>query len=143
MIGGMFRLAALQAAVLSVKLKHLDQWHEGRRRNAAIYDEMFRGSKIATPKIDADNWSIYNQYVIRVADRDRVKQTLADKGVGTAVYYPLPLHLQPCFKELGYRAGDLPESERACREVLALPIYPELEEHQVRYVGEQVLDAVR
>jgi dTDP-4-amino-4,6-dideoxygalactose transaminase len=142
LIGGMFRLAAIQAAVLSVKLKYLNQWHEARRRNAAIYDSMFAGSKIAPPKIEPGNWSIYNQYVIRVPDRDRVKQRLTDNGIGTAIYYPIPLHLQNCFKPLGYRQGDLPESERACHEVLALPIYPELEEHQVRYVGEQVRDAV-
>jgi dTDP-4-amino-4,6-dideoxygalactose transaminase len=142
MVGGMFRLAGLQAAVLSVKLKYLDQWHEARRKNAGIYDSMFAGTKVTPPKIEPGNWSIYNQYVIRVADRDRVKQALADKGIGTAIYYPLPLHLQTCFKDLGYRQGDLPETERACHEVLALPVYPELEEKQVRYVGEQVLAAV-
>jgi dTDP-4-amino-4,6-dideoxygalactose transaminase len=143
MIGGMFRLAAIQAAVLSVKLKYLNHWHESRRRNAAIYDAMFQGSKITAPKIDDGNWSIYNQYVIRVQQRDRVKQILADKEIGTAIYYPLPLHLQPCFANLGYREGDFPESEKAAQEVLALPIYPELEEAQVKYVGEQVLAAVR
>jgi dTDP-4-amino-4,6-dideoxygalactose transaminase len=143
MVGGMFRLAAIQAAVLSVKLKYLDGWHEARRKHAAIYDEMFAGSKVIAPKIDPRNWSIYNQYVIRVPDRDRVKQALADKGIGTAIYYPLPLHLQTCFKNLGYKQGDLPETEKACREVLALPVYPELPEEQVRYVAEQVLSYVR
>jgi dTDP-4-amino-4,6-dideoxygalactose transaminase len=142
MIGGMFRLAAIQAAVLSVKLKYLDQWHEARRRNALIYDTAFKGTKVTPPKIEDGNWSIYNQYVIRLPDRDRVKQILAERGIGSAIYYPLPLHLQPCFKDLGYRQGDLPESERASREVLALPIYPELEEAQVRYVAEQVLSVV-
>jgi len=142
MIGGMFRLAAIQAAVLSVKLKYLDQWHEARRRNALIYDTAFKGTKVTPPKIEDGNWSIYNQYVIRLPERDRVKQILAERGIGTAIYYPLPLHLQPCFKDLGYREGDLPESERASRDVLALPIYPELEEAQVRYVAEQVLSVV-
>lgn len=142
MVGGMFRLAAIQAAVLSVKLKYLDNWHKARRKNAAIYDAAFAGSKVIPPKIEPANWSIYNQYVIRVPDRDRVKQALADKGIGSAIYYPLPLHLQTCFEHLGYKESDLPESERACREVLALPIYPELEEKQVKYVAEQVLAAV-
>jgi dTDP-4-amino-4,6-dideoxygalactose transaminase len=141
-IGGMFRLGAIQAAVLDIKLRHLDGWHEGRRRNAAIYDKMLKGSNAATPKIEPQNWSIYNQYVIRVKDRDGVKAKLAEGGVGSAVYYPLPLHLQECFAYLGHKAGDFPESERACGEVLALPIYPELTEEEVRYVAQQVLKAV-
>lgn len=142
LIGGMFRLAAIQAAVLDVKLKYLDGWHEGRRRNAKLYDKLLAGSKVVTPKIDEGNWSIYNQYVVRVPDRDRVKEQLAARGVGSAVYYPIPLHLQECFRYLGYKQGDLPESERACREVLALPVYPELEEEQVRYVAKQLLEIV-
>jgi len=143
LIGGMFRMAAIQAAVLAVKLKYLDQWHEGRRRNARLYDELLAGGKIVTPKIDDANWSVYNQYVIRVPDRDNVRQRLADRGVGTAVYYPIPLHVQECFAYLGTKQGDLPETERACHEVLALPIYPELSQEQVRYVAEQVLEAMR
>lgn len=143
MIGGMFRLAAIQAAVLSVKLKYLDRWHEARRRNAAIYDKMLAGSKVVTPKIDEGNWSIYNQYVVRVQNRDAVKQKLTDKGIGSAVYYPIPLHLQKCFEYLGCRKGDLPVSERACEEVLALPVYPELREDEVRHVAEQLLEATR
>ena len=142
LLGGMFRLAAIQAAVLSVKLKYLDRWHEGRRRNAALYDRLFEGTKVRRPVIDAGNWSIYNQYVIRVPHRDAVKQRLADKGIGTAVYYPLGLHLQECFTNLGYREGDLPETERACREVLALPIYPELADEQIRHVAGEVIAAV-
>src|SRR4051794_2529619 len=135
MVGGMFRLAAIQAAVLSVKLRYLETWHEGRRRNAALYDQLFAGSRVLTPKIDEGNWSIYNQYVIRITNgrRDPIKQKLSERSIGTGIYYPLGLHEQPCFKHLGYRAGDLPETERACREVLALPVYPELEEAQVRY----------
>jgi dTDP-4-amino-4,6-dideoxygalactose transaminase len=142
MIGGMFRLAALQAAVLGIKLKYLNEWHEARRSNAAIYDRIFTGTRVTPPHIEPGNWSIYNQYVIRVPDRDRVKQALAERGIGTAIYYPLPLHLQPCFSNLGYREGDLPETERACREVLALPIYPELEDEQVQYVAQSVRAAV-
>jgi dTDP-4-amino-4,6-dideoxygalactose transaminase len=143
MVGGNFRLDALQAAVLDVKLKYLDQWHAGRRKNAAVYDRLFKGSKVVTPLVDPKNWGIYNQYVIRVPRRDQVKQQLADRGVGTAVYYPLSLHLQECFANLGGKAGDLPESERACNEVLALPIYPELTEEQVTFVAQEVLKAVQ
>lgn len=142
MIGGMFRLAALQAAVLDVKLQHLESWHAGRRRNAAIYDEMLAGSRVVTPKIDPRNWSIYNQYVVRVPHRDAVRQALSDRGIGSAVYYPLGLHQQKCFAYLGYRERDLPETERACREVLALPIYPELTEEQVRHVARTLREVV-
>jgi dTDP-4-amino-4,6-dideoxygalactose transaminase len=142
-VGGMFRLDAIQAAVLDVKLKHLGAWHEARRRNAAVYDSILAGTRVKIPRVLEGNWSIYNQYVIRVPDRDTVKQKLADKGIGSGIYYPVPLHLQECFRPLGYKAGDLPESERACREVLALPIYPELEEEQVRYVAKELLEAVK
>jgi dTDP-4-amino-4,6-dideoxygalactose transaminase len=141
-IGGMFRLAAVQAAVLSVKLKYLESWHEGRRRNAAIYDRYLTGGKIVTPRIESGNWSIYNQYVVRVPDRDRVKQALQEKGIGSAIYYPIPLHLQECFAYLNYKPGDFPQSERACREVLALPIYPDLTQEQVTYVAKELLAAV-
>jgi dTDP-4-amino-4,6-dideoxygalactose transaminase len=141
-IGGMFRLAAIQAAVLNVKLKYLQGWHEARRRNAAIYDEMLTGSKVVTPLILPGNWSIYNQYVVRVPKRDEVKKKLAEKGIGSGIYYPISLHEQECFGYLKYRAGDFPESERACHEVLALPIYPELPEEQVRFVAGELLAAV-
>jgi dTDP-4-amino-4,6-dideoxygalactose transaminase len=143
MIGGMFRLAAIQAAVLSVKLKYLEGWHEARRRHAKLYDELLRGSPVVTPHIEDGNWSVYNQYVVRVPKRDRVKQRLAERGIGAGVYYPVPLHLQDCFAYLGGREGELPETERACREVLALPVYPELPEEQVRYVARELLAAVR
>ena len=143
LVGGNFRIDALQAVVLDVKLKHLDNWHEARRTNAALYEKLLAGSKITTPRIDSGNWSIYNQYVIRVPDRDRVKQYLADKKVGCAIYYPLPLHLQECFANLGGKAGDLPHSERACHEVLALPVYPELAEDQIRFVAQSLLEAVK
>ena len=142
-IGGMFRLAAIQAAVLDVKLKYLHDWTECRRRHAATYDELFKGSPVVTPRIDEGNWSIYNQYVVRVANRDAVKQKLTNRGIGSAVYYPLSLHQQECFAYLGYKAGDLPESEKACNEVLALPVYPELPEEHVRHVAEELLKIVR
>ncbi len=143
LIGGMFRIAAIQAAVLEVKLKYLDGWHEGRRRNAALYDELLAGAGITTPFIEPGNWSVYNQYVVRVPNRDRVKARLAEHGIVSGVYYPIPLHLQECFAYLNVREGDLPESERACREVLALPIYPELPEEQIRFVAKELAAAVR
>jgi dTDP-4-amino-4,6-dideoxygalactose transaminase len=149
MIGGMFRLAAIQAAVLDVKLKYLTGWHDARRRNAALYDELLAGSGVVMPFIAEGNWSIYNQYVVRIPNRpgkptrDAVKQHLADKGIGTGIYYPVPLHLQKCFEPLGGKPGDLPETERACREVLALPVYPEVPEEQVRYVAEALREAVQ
>lgn len=142
-IGGMFRLAAVQAAVLDVKLQYLEQWHAARRHNAALYDQLFAGSNVVTPAIDPANWSIYNQYVVRVPDRDGVKKRLAEKGISTGVYYPIPLHEQECFAYLGYRHSDFPIAERACQEVLALPIYPELPEEQLRYVARELLAAVR
>jgi dTDP-4-amino-4,6-dideoxygalactose transaminase len=139
MIGGMFRLAAIQAAVLDVKLKYLDSWHEARRKNAALYDSLLAGSSVATPLIDPGNYSIYNQYVVRVKNRDAVRARLTDRHVGSGIYYPLPLHQQECFAYLGYREGDLPVTEQACREVLALPIYPELTKEQIRYAASELL----
>jgi dTDP-4-amino-4,6-dideoxygalactose transaminase len=145
-IGGMFRLAAIQAAVLDVKLKYLDHWHQSRRRNAALYETLFKGTPIQAPRIDEGNFSIYNQYCVRipvaVADRDIVRQKLTDRQIGCEVYYPLPLHAQECFADLGYRTGDFPVSELVSREVLALPIYPELPEEQLRFVATELIKAV-
>jgi dTDP-4-amino-4,6-dideoxygalactose transaminase len=140
MVGGMFRLAAIQAAVLNVKLKYLNSWHESRRLHASIYDRAFAGTKVLAPRIDEGNWSIYNQYVIRVAKRDEVKRKLGELGIGTAIYYPIPLHLQECYRDLGHKRGDFPISEAACHEVLALPVYPELPEEHVRYVARSVVE---
>jgi len=141
-IGGMFRLGAIQAAVLDIKLKRLDGWHEGRRKNAAMYDKLLAGSKVVTPPIAKGNWSIYNQYVARVQNRDEVRAKLTAAGVSSGIYYPVPLHLQECFAYLGHKEGDFPESERACREVLALPVYPELTEAEVKYVAKTLIEAV-
>jgi dTDP-4-amino-4,6-dideoxygalactose transaminase len=141
-IGGMFRMAAIQAAVLDVKLKHLDSWHEARLRNAAMYDKLLAGSTVVTPAIDEGNYSIYNQYVVRMPNRDKVREHLTSKGIGSEIYYPMPLHVQDCFSYLGHREGNFPHSEQACREVLALPIYPELPEEQLRYVAQELLAAV-
>jgi dTDP-4-amino-4,6-dideoxygalactose transaminase len=141
-VGGNFRIDALQAAVLQVKLRHLPAWTADRRRHAAIYDEAFAGSPVVPPHIDAGCESVYNQYVVRVKDRDAVRARLNERGIGSGVYYPLGLHLQTCFADLAHRAGDFPATEAASREVLALPIFPELTPEQVRRVADEVLAAV-
>ena len=125
-VGGNFRLDPIQAAVLLVKLSHLDAWSEGRRRNAAFYDERFAGTIVETPYISPDCVSIYNQYVIRIPRRDELVALLREKGIGCEIYYPRPMHLQECFNNLGYNEGDLPAAEKAAKEVLAIPVYPEL-----------------
>lgn len=142
MVGTNSRLDALQAAVLSAKLPHLDRWAEGRRRNAAYYDEHLAGLEPALrlPTAAMDNDHVYNQYTIRVERRDELKAWLDEHSVGNSIYYPVPLHLQPCFDELGYREGDLPESERAAKEVLSLPVYPELRPDQLEEVTSRVLE---
>jgi dTDP-4-amino-4,6-dideoxygalactose transaminase len=150
-IGGNFRLDALQAAVLRVKLPHLHRWTEMRRANAARYAALFResglaaesGGSVVLPMIPERRGHIFNQYVIRVANRDRVRTELAGKGIGTEVYYPVPFHLQECFAPLGYERGDFPQAERAAAEVLALPIYGELTDGQQREVAQAVAAAVR
>ncbi len=139
-VGGNFRLDPLQAAILLVKLPYLNAWSAARRRNAALYNELLAGAPIVTPWIHADAVSIYNQYVIRTEGRDELIAHLKAADIGTEIYYPQPLHLQECFKDLGYREGDFLESESAAKEVLALPIYPELSEAQIRYVGEKILE---
>jgi dTDP-4-amino-4,6-dideoxygalactose transaminase len=138
-IGFNSRLDALQAGFLRVKLAHLDRWHEGRRRNAAFYDDAFRGlEQVETPVIDPRAWTIYNQYTIRAADRDRLMTHLRERGIGCAVYYPLPLHLQECFEPLGHACGDFPESEAAAGEVLSLPVFGELTEGELAEVASAV-----
>jgi dTDP-4-amino-4,6-dideoxygalactose transaminase len=138
-VGGNFRLDAIQGAVVSAKLPHLDDWTAARQRNAKRYDELFvkAGLPIGLPAVVSDR-HIFNQYVIRVSSRDELQAHLKKNGVGTEVYYPVPLHLQECFAYLGYKAGAFPESERAARETLALPIQPELTEPQARFVVECV-----
>jgi dTDP-4-amino-4,6-dideoxygalactose transaminase len=139
-VGFNSRLDALQAAVLRAKLPHLAAWSAKRRENAAYYTAAFADlAEVVTPTVDPANESIFNQYTIRVPRRDALKEHLAAKGIGHAVYYPLPLHLQQCFAYLGYKAGAFPESERAAAEVLSLPIYPELTRAQL----DEVVSAVR
>ena len=145
-IGGNFRIDALQAAVLRVKLPHLPGWTDGRRRNAARYDALFAeaglGDRVTLPVAMPDRYHIFNQYVVRLQQRDAVKAHLESRGVGCAIYYPVPFHEQECFAYLGYRAGQFPHAERAARETLALPIYGELTEAQQRYVVQCVAEAV-
>ncbi|MHB8174238.1 MAG: DegT/DnrJ/EryC1/StrS family aminotransferase [Nitrospirota bacterium] len=139
-IGGNFRLDAIQAAVLSVKLRRLDLWSEKRRENADLYNMLFAeaGVPVETPYIEKGCRHIFNQYVIRAKDRDALMGFLKEKGVGAEVYYPLPMHLQECFGYLGYGEGDFPESEKAAKETLALPVYPELSAESISYVAERI-----
>jgi dTDP-4-amino-4,6-dideoxygalactose transaminase len=139
-VGYNSRLDALQAAVLRAKLPHLTAWSAKRRENARFYDSALRGIQhVRTPVVDPDNESIFNQYTIRVERRDELQAYLKAREIGTAIYYPLPLHLQPCFSYLGYRRGSCPEAERAASEVISLPIFPELSRGQL----EEVAGAIR
>ena len=146
-IGGNFRLDALQAAVLRVKLPHLERWTSMRERNAERYKTLFESAgltdRIIQPTGPADCRHIFNQYVIRLPERDRVRRSLDDRGIGTEIYYPVPFHLQECFSPLGYRRGDFPQAEAAADSVLALPIYPELTNEQQSAVVGALADAVR
>jgi dTDP-4-amino-4,6-dideoxygalactose transaminase len=134
-IGGNFRLDAIQAAVVSAKLPHLDDWTNARQRNAQKYDALFResGIPIGLPAVASDR-HIFNQYVVRVSDRNDLQAALQKKGVGTEVYYPVPMHLQECFAYLGHATGSFPESERAANETVAIPIHPELTDLQAHFV---------
>jgi dTDP-4-amino-4,6-dideoxygalactose transaminase len=144
-LGGNFRLDALQAAVLRVKLKHLDDWQRKRRERASYYDRIFTESGLVEEGLvqipealyrdsGTEYFHTYHQYVVRVRDRDKLQEHLNEKKVSTAVYYPLPLHLQKCFSYLGYKEGAFPVAEKAAREVLAVPVYPELTTDQQDYV---------
>jgi dTDP-4-amino-4,6-dideoxygalactose transaminase len=152
LLGGNFRLDAVQAAVVAAKLPHLDGWTAARQRNAKQYDQLFADAgltasaphqpqHIGLPRVVTDR-HIFNQYVIRVSERDRLKAALQARGVGTEVYYPVPMHLQECFAYLGQSAGSFPESERAANETLAIPVHPELSEAQARHVVECIQEAI-
>jgi dTDP-4-amino-4,6-dideoxygalactose transaminase len=157
-IGGNFRLDALQAAVLKVKLPHLDSWSEGRRKNAKLYNRLFKEAglaeepgkikydeknKVLLPKAvyedsGVKNFHIYNQYCIRIEKRDELRDFLAKNGVITEIYYPVPFHKQECFTDLGHKEGDFPIAEELADTSLALPIYPELKEEQIKYVVDTI-----
>ncbi|UCH66010.1 MAG: DegT/DnrJ/EryC1/StrS family aminotransferase, partial [Ignavibacterium sp.] len=163
-IGGNFRLDALQAAVIRVKLPYLNQWSEGRRKNAERYNQLFISAGLAeeTGRIEFDennsvllpkavykdieglkNYHIYNQYIIRVEDRDDLRRALSDNGVSTEIYYPVPFHLQDCFSDLGCHEGDFPHAENAGKYSLALPIYPELRDEQLLYVVDKIKEFIK
>jgi len=144
-MGANSRLDALQAAVLRVKLRHLDHWNGARRERASEYDRLFAAAGLLNREVRLLQTApqahhIFHQYVIRAARRDRLREFLSARQIGTQVYYPLPLHLQKCFGYLGYKAGDLPESERAAGEVLALPMFPELTADEQRYVVDSIAE---
>jgi dTDP-4-amino-4,6-dideoxygalactose transaminase len=163
-IGGNFRIDALQAAVLRVKLPHLDKWSEKRRENAEYYTKLFRDAglaeepgktkfdeknKILLPKpvfkniSNVKNYHIYNQYIIRSQKRDELKKFLAESEIGNEIYYPVPFHLQECFANLNHKIGDFPESEKASNTSLAIPIYPELTKQQQEFVVQKIKEFIR
>lgn len=152
-IGGNFRLDTLQAAVLNVKLPYLDRWTALRQKHADLYESLFRELKVESDfgvrlpqavyrRSGVRHYHIYNQFVIGVPKRDALRDYLKSKGIGTEVYYPVPLHRQDCLQSLGHKDGDFPESERACRDLVALPIYPELNEDQQHYVAQMVREGL-
>jgi dTDP-4-amino-4,6-dideoxygalactose transaminase len=143
MIGINSRLDAIQAAILLVKFRHLEKWTEERQRRAEQYRSIFQDllpsvPNLRLPTIQYGNRHIFHQYVIRVPERDQLRQFLVESGIGTDIYYPLPLHLQECYSFLKYQRGDFPVSEKVAEEALALPIYPELTEDQQMFVVEKI-----
>ena len=134
--GHNYRLEALQAAILNVKLKYLPEWTKLRRGNAAKYAELLGSCPgIELPKEHPSASAVYHLYVIQADDREKLREHLDTKGVSTGLHYPVPLHLQPAFKELGYREGSFPNAERSAKRIVSLPMYPELREEQIAYVA--------
>ena len=142
MVGGNFRLDAMQAAILRVKLPHLDSWHKGRQENAAYYDAHLNVEGVVKPHIAYNReFHIYNQYIVRVpGDRDALRKHLNDNHIGCEVYYPVAFHQQECFKDLGYTQGNFPASEQAANSTIALPIYPELTTAMQDYIIEKIAE---
>jgi dTDP-4-amino-4,6-dideoxygalactose transaminase len=132
------RLDTLQAAVLRVKLRYLERWNEARRRNAALYHKLLKGSGVGLPSEAADARSAWHLYVIRVGHRDALREHLASRGISTGVHYPIPIHLQPAYQDLGHKAGDFPISESCARSILSLPMYAELVRRQIELVAEAI-----
>lgn len=139
-VGGNFRLDPIQAAALSVKLPHLDKWSQARRSNAGYYNKKFEGTVVQTPYISPDCVTIYNQYCILTPMRDQLVAHLKQNNIGCEIYYPVPMHLQQCFKNLGHKQGDFLESEKASKEVIALPIYPELTHEMQDFVVRHITE---
>ena len=135
-VGGNFRMDAIQGAVLGVKGRHLAEWNAKRVEHASLYDRLLGDASVTIPSKGEGNTHVYHQYTIRTGRRDELKSFLADRGVGSDVYYPIPLHLQPCLRDHGYSAGDFPVAERAAAEVLSLPIYPELTPENIEHVAD-------
>lgn len=137
-VGWCSRLDEVQAAILRVKLKKLGEWNEARRRHARIYNEMLEGSGLQLPSETSGDLHVWHQYTLRTAARDDLKKHLSEAEIDSAVYYPGPLHTQPAYARFGYKQGDMPEAEKACQQVLSLPVYPELPDDSVRRVAESV-----
>ncbi len=142
-VGGNFRMDAFQGVVLGVKFPHLAAWNRKRAEHAAHYNQLFQNSAAITPHVMSGNTHIYHQYTIRVPQRDSLKTHLGDKGIATGIYYPIPLHRQPCMSHLGLDPNACPVSNRLAGEVLSLPIYPELSSEQVEYVGRNILEFLK
>jgi len=138
LLGVNSRLDAIQAAILRVKLKYIDQWNRARREKAALYTRLLKDTEVITPYTEAYNEHIYHQYSIRVKNRDGLRKYLTEKGIATAIHYPIPLHLQPAFASLGYKKGDFPIAEEVSSQVLSLPMYPELPEEHINYVATEI-----
>ncbi|MBI5198677.1 MAG: DegT/DnrJ/EryC1/StrS family aminotransferase, partial [Nitrospirae bacterium] len=141
-IGFNSRLDEIQAGILRVKLKRIDEYNRKRRDKAQIYRERLKGLPLILPEETPERYHVYNQYTIRTKKRDLIRNTLKDKSIASVIYYPLPLHLQEVYRDLGYREGDLPESEKVSKEVLSLPIFPELTEGQIDEICEVIRKAV-
>ena len=138
LIGFNTRLDAIQGAILSIKLPHLDEWNEKRRQIAKIYDENLKDTDLVTPVIKDENEPVYHMYILQSEDREAILSKLKERGVATGVYYPVPLHLQKVYKHLGYKEGDMPVAEYLSHRTFAIPVYPELTEDQINYIVQSI-----
>jgi dTDP-4-amino-4,6-dideoxygalactose transaminase len=129
-----YRMDGIQGGILRVKLRYLDQWTEARRSHATLYDELLKDSTVKTPTVMPYSYHAYHIYAVRTPDRTTLQQKLTDQGIQTGIHYPIPVHLQPAYADLGYKVGDFPQSEAAAKEVLSLPMYPELSENQIKSI---------
>ncbi|ADL08332.1 DegT/DnrJ/EryC1/StrS family aminotransferase [Thermosediminibacter oceani] len=139
-IGYNSRLDEIQAAILRVKLKHIDAWNEARRQKAKLYNELLQNTPVKTPGVKDEKSHVYHLYTILAPERDELKKYLEQKGIPTGIYYPLPLHLQEAYKNLGYKKGDLPVAEETCEKNLSLPLYPELPEKHIKYIADAIIE---